>query len=38
MGQIANQMLIEAIYKLTGKIKNKKTEKKKKKKGKDRKQ
>ena len=27
MGQIANQMLIEAIYKLTGKLKNKKTEK-----------
>ena len=27
MGQIANQMLIEAIYKLKGKLKNKKTEK-----------
>ena len=38
MGQIANQMLIEAIYKLTGKLKNKKTEKGNEKKGKDRKQ
>lgn len=35
MGQIANQMLIEAIFKLKEKIKNKKTENKKK--GKDRK-
>lgn len=37
MGQIANQMLIEAIYKLKGKLKNKKTEKGNEKKGKDRK-
>ena len=37
MGQIANQMLIEAIYKLKGKLKNKKTEKRNEKKGKDRK-
>ena len=37
MGQIANQMLIEAIFKMKEKLKNKKTEKENEKKGKDRK-